>query len=331
MPISVSTDKVHPAERTAFWTEAICRSFANVETTPLGSATVSGHFEFVQIGDAKLVRFDSSPQCYSRNARLVSRAGSDEFMFDFQRRGRSSLVQAANEGTIQPGYGVLYDARRPFEDRLYGPEQRSEVLIATVPATSLLRARPDAERLCARPVPLSGTVARAISASVRTAIELPDAAPEQDEADIVEYLAALLRLASGANHELGRSSLFGLLDIYLKANTAALRSAPVIAREFSISERTLHRIFADRGTTFERHVLHLRVEQFRKLLCHISLSKLSIASLATQCGFADAAHATRTFKAVFGITPRDYRSSVCPAVEPLGAAQGDRQPLPRSR
>ena len=61
MPISVSTDLVRPAERQAFWTEAICRSFANVETRPIGSATVSGHFEFVEIGNAKLVRFDSEP------------------------------------------------------------------------------------------------------------------------------------------------------------------------------------------------------------------------------------------------------------------------------
>ena len=88
MPISVSTDPIRPTERQAYWTEAICRSFANIETKPLGSAVVSGHFEFVEIGDAKLVRFDSSPQCYTRDARLVSRAGSDEFMFDFQRRGR---------------------------------------------------------------------------------------------------------------------------------------------------------------------------------------------------------------------------------------------------
>ena len=142
MPISVSTDPIRPAERQAFWTEAICRSFANIETKPLGSTVVSGHFEFVEIGDAKLVRFDSSPQCYTRDARLVSRAGSDEFMFDFQRRGRSAMVQAGNEGTIDPGYGVLYDARRPFEDRLFGPEQRVELLIATVPAASLLRSVP---------------------------------------------------------------------------------------------------------------------------------------------------------------------------------------------
>src|SRR5687768_12443718 len=44
MPISVSTDPIRPTERQAFWTEAICRSFANIETKPLGSAVVSGHF-----------------------------------------------------------------------------------------------------------------------------------------------------------------------------------------------------------------------------------------------------------------------------------------------
>jgi AraC family transcriptional regulator, positive regulator of tynA and feaB len=309
MPISVSTDPIRPTERRAYWTEAICRSFANIETKPLGSAVVSGHFEFVEIGDAKLVRFDSSPQCYTRDARLVSRAGSDEFMFDFQRRGHSAMVQAGNEGTINPGYGVLYDARRPFEDRLFGPEHRAEVLIATVPAASLLRALPDAERLCARPVPLAGAVARSIAAVVRTAIAVPSGPTNRVGPDIVAYLSALLRIAAGASHQLSRPDLFYLIDGYLRTYIATARSAPALAAEFGISERTFHRIFADRATTFERHVLHLRVELFRDLLRQPSLANISIARLAHQCGFADAAHATRTFKDRFGATPRDFRAN----------------------
>jgi AraC-like DNA-binding protein len=308
MPISVSTDPIRPTERQAFWTEAICRSFASIETRPLGSAVVSGHFEFVEIGDAKLVRFDSSPQCYTRDARLVSRAGSDEFMFDFQRRGRSAMAQAGNEGTIEPGYGVLYDARRPFEDRLFGPEQRAEVLIATVPAASLLRAVPEAERLCARPVPLSGTMARAIAAFVHAAISVPSAPARRAEVDIVAYLSALLRVASGDSHQLARADLFHLIDRHLRTNISNVRSAPALAAEFGISERTFHRVFADRETTFERHVLHLRVELFKDLLRQASLANVPIASLAHQCGFADAAHATRTFKDRFGTTPRDFRA-----------------------
>lgn len=308
MPISVSTDPIRPTERRAYWTEAICRSFAHVETRPLGSAVVSGHFEFVEIGDAKLVRFDSSPQCYTRDAKLVSQAGSDEFMFDFQRCGRSTMVQAGNEGTIDPGYGVLYDARRPFEDRLSGPDQRAELLIVTVPAASLLRSLPGVERLCARPVPLSGTVARAIAALVHNAISLSGAPARQSEPDIVAYLSALLRLAAGDSHRLARPNLFVLIDIYLRANIASLRPAPALAAEFGVSERTFHRVFADRDTTFERHVLHLRVERFRDLLRQAPLPTMSIARLAHQCGFADAAHATRTFKHRFGTTPREFRA-----------------------
>src|SRR5262249_52883574 len=241
-----------------------------------------------------------------RDARLVSRSGSDDFMFDFQRRGQSSMVQGRNEGTIAPGHGVLYDARRPFEDRLYGPEHCSEVLIATVPAASLLRALPDAGALCARPTPLPPPVARAIAVFIRAAINTPDTTAP-DEADIVAYLTALLRMANGDPHALARSSLFALLDAHLKASIAAIRPAEAIAAEFGISERTFHRVFADRDTTFERHVLHLRVELFRKLLC--GRREASIASLAAQCGFADAAHATRTFRTFFGTTPRDFRAS----------------------
>ncbi len=306
-PIAVSTDRVRPAERHAFWTEAICRSFANVETRPLGTAEVSGHFEFVEIGQAKLVRFDSSPQCYSRDARMVSKAGSDEFMFDFQRRGRSAMVQAGSEGTIEPGFGVLYDARRPFEDRLYGPEQRSELFIATVPATALLRLVPEAERLCAKPIPLSGAVARSIAALVRNAVMMPGACPADGDVDVVACLAALLRLAAGTSHGLGRDALFAPLDAYLRANIAALRPVQAIATEFAISERTLHRIFSDRGTTFERHVLQLRVGLFKNLLRQDGLRASSIAALAMSCGFADAAHATRTFRTSFGKTPREFR------------------------
>jgi AraC family transcriptional regulator, positive regulator of tynA and feaB len=326
MPISASTDLVPPADRQAFWTEAICRSFANVETRPLGAATVSGHFEFVEMGDAKLVRFDSSPQCYSRDSRLVSRAGSDDFMFDFQTRGRSWMTQGAREGAIELGYGVLYDARRPFEDRLDGPGARAEVLIATVPAAALLGLAPEAERLCATPIPLAGTIARTITALVRAAIVAPGAQAhvpqkwipvlrertcankERDEIDIVAYLAALLRLARDGTHDLCRADLFPLIDIHLRRTMAAPSSPVALAAQFGISQRTFHRVFADRGTTFERHVLRRRVERFRALLSQPRLSGVPIARLALECGFADAAHASRTFKGAFAETPRDYRA-----------------------
>jgi len=309
MTVSISTDSVRPTERQAYWTEAICRSFANVETRPLGASVVSGHFEFFEIGDAKLVRFDSSPQCYRRDSRLVSAAGSDDFMFDFQTRGRSWMTQGTKEGAIEPGFGVLYDARRPFEDRLDGPGQRAEVLIATMPAASLSATFANAERSCAMPVPLSGVVscsiARLVRSLLRPAEDRGDANPDQN--DIVAYIGAILRQGQGMPHQLNRSQLYALVDIHLRQKLAARHLPHALAAGFGVSERTFHRIFSDRGTTFERHILRRRVERFRALLSQRSLSGASIAKLALECGFADAAHASRTFKSAFEQTPRDYR------------------------
>ena len=311
MAVSVSTDSVRPAERQAYWTEAICRSFANVETRPLGSSIVSGHFEFIEIGNAKLVRFDSSPQSYRRDSHLVNAAGSDDFMFDFQMRGRSWMIQGTSEGAIAPGFGVLYDARRPFEDRLDGPQQRAEVLIATVPATSLSATFRQAERSCATPVPLSDVVSRSITRLVRSLLrparESGEASPYQN--DIVAYIGAILRQGRGMPHQLNRSQLFTLIDIHLRHDLAAPHWPHTLAVGFGISERTVHRIFSDRGTTFERHILRRRVDRFRALLSQPRLSDVSIAKLAFECGFADAAHASRTFKSAFQQTPRDCRIS----------------------
>jgi AraC family transcriptional activator of tynA and feaB len=312
MPTRVSTDFVRPSERQAFWTEAVCRAFAKVEPRPLRPGAISGHFEVAEIGNAKLARFVTSPQAYSRSARLVSSAGSDDFMFDFQVAGRSLMIQGSREGAIQPGYGVLYDARRPFEDLLDGhAPERAEVLMVTVPAPPLLAAFPDAERLCATPIPLSGAAGRAITRVLRSAVV--EAAGETrprrpGEADVISYLMALLRLARDGTLRLARWHLFTLLDAHIRQNVGEPQSPAGLARLFGISERTLHRCFGDAHTTFERHLLRRRAERLREMLSEPCWARFSIGRLAIECGFADAAHASRTFRVHFLATPRDYRA-----------------------
>jgi len=314
MPARVSTDSVRPAERQAFWTDAVCRAFAKVEPRPLRPGAISGHFEVVEIGRAKLARFVTSPQAYSRSARLVSSAGSDDFMFDFQLAGRSLMIQGSREAAIQPGYGVLYDARRPFEDLLDDhAAEGPEVLMVTVPAPPLLAAFPDAERLCTTPIPLSGAAGRAIARILRSVVA--EAAGDStlsspDEADVIAYLGALLRLAREGTLRLARRHLFALLDAHLRQNVGEPQRPGDLAGLFGISERTLHRSFADAHTTFERHLLRRRAERLREMLSRPCCARFSIGRLAMECGFADAAHASRTFRAHFLAAPRDYRACI---------------------
>jgi AraC family transcriptional regulator, positive regulator of tynA and feaB len=133
------------------------------------------------------------------------------------------------------------------------------------------------------------------------------------------YIAALLRQAHGGAHGLSRENLFPLIDIHMRSCLASLPPPMMLARQFAVSPRTLHRIFAERGTTFETHALHRRVERLRRLLAQPQLADIPIVRLAQDCGFADAAHATRSFRRAFAMAPRDYRADVLAAGD--GAAR----------
>jgi AraC family transcriptional regulator, positive regulator of tynA and feaB len=271
---------------------------------------ISSSFSMAEL--PRNARFDTSPQRYYRSARLVSTAGSDEFMFDFQMVGLSQLVQGGREGLIRPGYGILYDARRPFEDRLDGPEHHAEVLMVTVPSRALLHVVPDAEVLCALPIPTASLTGRAITKLLRSALAQLDqrsTGMQPRTESVVVYLAALLLQATGRKQVLARPDMFPLIDIHLRSNLMRTPGPAVLAAEFGISERTFHRIFADRDTSFERYMLRLRVERFRHRLSRRALCDVPIARLALECGFADGAHATRTFKAFYRVTPRDFRGA----------------------
>jgi hypothetical protein len=204
MPISVSTDPIRPTERQAYLDRGDLPVIRQYRDQAARLHRRQRPFRVRRDRRRQARRFDSSPQCYTRDARLVSRAGSDEFMFDFQRRGDSAMVQAGNEGTINPGYGVLYDARRPFEDRLFGPEQRAEVLIATVPAAAAVAGRARRGAAMRKTRPLSGTVARAIAAFVREAIAFRMRTHDNTRPDIVAYLSAPAAPAAGSSHQLSR-------------------------------------------------------------------------------------------------------------------------------
>jgi AraC-like DNA-binding protein len=56
--------------------------------------------------------------------------------------------------------------------------------------------------------------------------------------------------------------------------------------------------------TFQQHLRELRLREARTLLAD---TDTPIVQVATQCGFCDQSHLTRTFRQELGITPRRYR------------------------
>jgi len=83
----------------------------------------------------------------------------------------------------------------------------------------------------------------------------------------------------------------------------------MVAAEFGISLRYLHRLFAVTGQSFSEFVFGERLEFCRDKLSSPGCAHQSISDIAMEAGFQSFSHFSRRFRAAFNQSPRDYRNA----------------------
>lgn len=85
-------------------------------------------------------------------------------------------------------------------------------------------------------------------------------------------------------------------------------TAAEVAQAHGISLRYVHAIFSANGTSCGRELIRVRLERAQRLLRDPTASRRSIDDIAWQCGFSDAGHFRRRFRAFFGVSPSAMRN-----------------------
>ncbi|CAM3506895.1 GlxA family transcriptional regulator [Parendozoicomonas haliclonae] len=99
-----------------------------------------------------------------------------------------------------------------------------------------------------------------------------------------------------------------MVQQWLHEHYPTLLSFADVAKQFSMSQRTLNRRFLEAtGLTPSQWLLRLRVEKARDLL---TSTNLDICDIALRCGFQDPGYFSRVFRKHMETTPGQYRSSV---------------------
>jgi len=161
-----------------------------------------------------------------------------------------------------------------------------------------------------RPVPIETPLQTLFAASVSHLLVVSEAL---DPHGIRLYLAGLaeLVLRSALRSELNRVDAIATrrraaVD-YIRANLAdPALTADRIADALFISRRRLYQLFDD-GDGVSGRIRALRIDQAKELLGDPAHAVRGIGEISRLCGFANAAHFSRTFRKVVGETPRDYR------------------------
>ena len=100
-----------------------------------------------------------------------------------------------------------------------------------------------------------------------------------------------------------------VLDYVNRHLTDRRLSVRTVCRQFRISPRTLHNVFADSELTFAATVRALRLERCAQILADPA-SDTTITEVGLAHGFDAPESFSRAFRRRFGVSPRQMRGSV---------------------
>jgi AraC family transcriptional regulator, positive regulator of tynA and feaB len=297
----LDTAGLPPREAADYWRDvASARLSASRSWTPHDRLRFSAKFEAEELSDLQMLHWRLTP--------LDGGWAETDGVILLAPR---SQVQFADGFDLDGGALCLIDGQRAPRARICEPTEFMGVLI---PRTTLARRlNGGLAKVVNRPVAIEGDaalLAEQVRALVRTGPStLSPAVAVAARMHLLDLAALALAPLAGVAPKLGASAqmialkLKTAVDAQL-ANANADRAS--ICAAAGVSERHANRILAQEGTS----VIHLLHER-RLEKCRLALEKTDrpVAEIAYSCGYADASHFARVFRARYGVTPREHRVS----------------------
>ncbi|MCP3387832.1 helix-turn-helix domain-containing protein [Bradyrhizobium sp. CCGB12] len=299
---------VPPAERFAYWREAVCQSFMPLEPEDLSDNHFDGGIDGVGGTSLHISRVQSVPAVVQRTRRGIGKLLDGSFYANLQLYGDAIVEQNGERAIARPGDIVLVDTNEPFSIRF---EHGCDLLCATIPDGSLRR---HLQHFTKRPNVIRSTGAgRLASAYLSTLRDLREDFETVDDLAGEQLSTLLIRAASA---EIGvadaptrrETTLRRILDFITDQLDNPLLSAKFVCRELKLSRSSLFAILGDSDIAFASYIRGLRLERCVGQLRDPRLSGVAVGDIARRAGFASQASFTRAFTRRYGAPPGSYRS-----------------------
>ena len=122
-----------------------------------------------------------------------------------------------------------------------------------------------------------------------------------------EVKLLLLKMAETKSENALPARMVEALDTYIRENSHDEISNTEIGAIFGYHPFYVSRMLKDKkGVTLRQYIIAYRFKAAKRML---ELTDKSIGEIADECGFTDASYFAKSFKATFGITPKEYRAS----------------------
>ena len=321
MSTLIRTDQVSAADRLDFVREMTAATWVPMDCRAIGAPSdYVEEFRASGLGAMQVVVMDIMPITVCRTPELISQADPDMLKMVLVCGGNSCVIdQDGRQASVSTGEFAIYDTRRPYEVACgVGGPQPTQMMTFMFPPSLLPLSRSQLRQLVAvrfqASAGLGDLTAQFLLQLARNVDHYSPAEAARLSTAALEVLATRLAreldLHDWGRPEARRHALLTTVQAFIQRHLGDPRLSPaMIAAAHHISLRSLHQLFHDEGLTVAGWIRRRRLECCRRDLSDPALAPRPVAAIAARWGFTSPGDFSRTFRAVHGLPPAEYRRS----------------------
>ena len=317
MTVVTRMDRIPPSERLEFWRKVVSRTWVPMEVHAERRTDFWGEIRTNHLGALQLTSFTSAPHEVCRTTRLIRESNPELYKLSVVMRGQVVIDQHDRQARLAPSDLVLYDTAQPFRAVVGRPDEAAVQLFTVLFPHALLPFSVDemgpltAVRIPGQPG-MGGLVSRFLMqlAGQVDQYRAPDAMRLSSAAldMLVALFAQRLDLRSAAPPETHRRALLLGIHAFIEKHLGDPGLSPgAIAAAHHVSVRYLYKLFQEHDLTVASWIRSRRLDRCRRDLADPTLGALPLSAIAARWGITDGAYFSRTFRAAYGVPPREYR------------------------
>ncbi|MDX3569049.1 helix-turn-helix domain-containing protein [Streptomyces sp. ID05-47C] len=315
--VTVSTDSLPAPDRFDWWVEMVAREVMPVSVHSAHAARFRGTAQAVELPRSQVTEFGFSPMVARRSPAEIRRHDPEEYFLVLVRGSPIRLEQGRGVACLGAGDMALFSTSHPLACDFLDRGRQCRLTLLRLPRSALPLAGGRADRLLAQPLPAGAGSAALLGPYLAG---LPEAARSCGLPELARLGSIAADLAASAiTGRLGtedtlpvetrKALLLAQIKTFIHHHLADPQLRPAaIAAHHHISVRTLHLLFRSEPETVAAMIRRQRLKRCHADLTDPGLHHRAIAQIAASWGFLDPADFSRTFRATYGLPPREVRT-----------------------
>jgi len=308
----LSTFEVPEYERFDYWRELICDVFVRLDCTSPSRRSFSGSIYNQVFSKMQISSMRADRMRVERSRRQIAKSCEDYFLIAIQGYGSSVGSQDGRQVHLNPGDLALFDSTRPYQV-YFEPGFRHDVL--RIPRRVFHRRVGGLDTLTSTLISGRHGAGKLASRFLRALPKELGSLHENTAMQLSNTCLDILSLALGdlsARAKVQQTTTLSMWLIKIKNFIEEELHDPelspsTIANAFGISTRYLNIIFENEKNSTGKYIWERRMEKCYLDLAADAHAGRSISDIAFGWGYNDMSHFSRSFRARYGMSPRDFR------------------------